>query len=36
MAETDMCSGDSYSQTGFEVTGEQPSDGNPMGNPAYP
>ncbi|USW58272.1 Putative GDSL lipase/esterase, SGNH hydrolase superfamily [Septoria linicola] len=28
--------GDSYSQTGFEPTGEQPSPSNPLGNPAYP
>ncbi|KAK2758073.1 hypothetical protein FQN54_004480 [Arachnomyces sp. PD_36] len=28
--------GNSYTQTGFEVDGEQPSDANPMGNPPYP
>ncbi|PKX95624.1 uncharacterized protein P174DRAFT_404460, partial [Aspergillus novofumigatus IBT 16806] len=26
--------GDSYSQTGFSTSGEQPSASNPMGNPA--
>lgn len=29
-------SGDSYSRTGFEVTGVQPSVSSPLGNPAYP
>lgn len=29
-------SGDSYTQTGFNVNGSQPSDGNPLGNPTYP
>ena len=29
-------SGDSYTQTGFEVNGTQPSIGNPLGNPPYP
>lgn len=28
--------GDSYTQTGFEVNGTQPSRENPLGNPAYP
>ncbi|PKS10975.1 hypothetical protein jhhlp_002734 [Lomentospora prolificans] len=28
--------GDSYTQTGFDVTGEAPSASNPMGNPPYP
>ncbi|KAK7429777.1 hypothetical protein QQZ08_003622 [Neonectria magnoliae] len=28
--------GDSYSQTGFEVTGTQPSVANPLGNPNLP
>jgi len=28
--------GDSYSQTGFNVTGTLPSAGNPLGNPPYP
>ncbi|KAF2874435.1 hypothetical protein BDV95DRAFT_675690 [Massariosphaeria phaeospora] len=28
--------GDSYTQTGFNVSGPQPSPSNPMGNPAYP
>lgn len=27
-------SGNSYTQTGFSTTGEQPSASNPMGNPA--
>lgn len=32
-----MCnSGDSYSQTGFEITGEKPSAANPLGNPPLP
>ncbi|KAI3393192.1 hypothetical protein diail_4648 [Diaporthe ilicicola] len=29
-------SGDSYSQTGFDVTGNKPSASNPIGNPALP
>ena len=29
-------SGDSYTQTGFEFNGTQPSIGNPLGNPPYP
>ncbi|KAF2020915.1 carbohydrate esterase family 16 protein [Aaosphaeria arxii CBS 175.79] len=28
--------GDSYTQTGFDVNGTQPSPGNPLGNPPYP
>jgi phospholipase/lecithinase/hemolysin len=28
--------GDSYSQTGFEITGQKPSAANPLGNPALP
>ncbi|KAK3904422.1 hypothetical protein C8A05DRAFT_13692 [Staphylotrichum tortipilum] len=28
--------GDSYSQTGFDVTGTKPSSSNPLGNPALP
>ncbi|KAL5512574.1 hypothetical protein ACEPAG_3227 [Sanghuangporus baumii] len=28
--------GDSYTQTGFDPTGELPSVGNPLGNPPYP
>ncbi|KAF7324393.1 Carbohydrate esterase family 16 protein [Mycena venus] len=32
-----MNSGDSYTQTGFNITtGPLPSPGNPMGNPTYP
>ncbi|EKG10343.1 Lipase GDSL [Macrophomina phaseolina MS6] len=30
------CSGDSYTQTGFDVNGTQPSADNPFGNPTYP
>ena len=29
-------SGDSYTQTGFELNGTQPAIGNPLGNPPYP
>ena len=29
-------SGDSYTQTGFEIGGTAPRAGNPFGNPAYP
>jgi hypothetical protein len=29
-------SGDSYSQTGFSITGTKPSTSNPIGNPAFP
>jgi phospholipase/lecithinase/hemolysin len=29
-------SGDSYTQTGFVITGGKPSSSNPLGNPAYP
>lgn len=29
-------SGDSYTQTGFEITGTSPAVGNPLGNPPYP
>ena len=29
-------SGDSYTSTGFDPTGPQPSHSNPIGNPAYP
>ncbi|QDS68385.1 hypothetical protein FKW77_010752 [Venturia effusa] len=28
--------GDSYTQTGFDISGIQPSLGNPLGNPPYP
>ncbi|KDQ12174.1 carbohydrate esterase family 16 protein [Botryobasidium botryosum FD-172 SS1] len=28
--------GDSYTQTGFEITGDKPSLSNPLGNPPYP
>jgi phospholipase/lecithinase/hemolysin len=28
--------GDSYTQTGFDINGAQPSTSNPFGNPAYP
>ncbi|KAF2001900.1 carbohydrate esterase family 16 protein [Amniculicola lignicola CBS 123094] len=28
--------GDSYTQTGFNINGTQPSPSNPMGNPPYP
>ncbi|KAF2143108.1 carbohydrate esterase family 16 protein [Aplosporella prunicola CBS 121167] len=28
--------GDSYSQTGFEITGTKPSAANPLGNPDFP
>ena len=28
--------GDSYTTTGFEVNGTQPSRENPLGNPEYP
>ncbi|KAF2263939.1 carbohydrate esterase family 16 protein [Lojkania enalia] len=28
--------GDSYSQTGFDVSSSKPSSANPLGNPAYP
>ena len=31
-----MHSGDSYSQTGFDIAGEQPSASNPAGNPPLP
>ena len=30
------CSGDSYTQTGFNRSGIQPSPSNPLGNPPYP
>jgi hypothetical protein len=33
---TDTCSGDSYTQTGFNVSLTQPSLSNPMGNPPFP
>lgn len=29
-------SGDSYTSTLFDIHGEQPNPGNPLGNPAYP
>jgi hypothetical protein len=29
-------SGDSYSSTGYDVTGKYPSESNPLGNPPYP
>jgi hypothetical protein len=28
--------GDSYTSTGFKVTGSQPTSGNPTGNPSFP
>ena len=31
-----VTSGDSYTDTGFDTNGAQPSAGNPLGNPAYP
>lgn len=31
-----LSSGDSYSQTGFNVASTKPSSTNPLGNPAYP
>ena len=31
-----MSSGDSYTDTGFDINGAQPSTDNPLGNPAYP
>lgn len=31
-----ITSGDSYSQTGFEINGTLPSAANPLGNPAFP
>lgn len=31
-----MTSGDSYTDTGFDIQGAQPSADNPLGNPAYP
>lgn len=33
---TNIPSGDSYTQTGFNVKGTQPSPTNPLGNPSYP
>ncbi|KAM0218116.1 hypothetical protein ACHAPQ_004431 [Fusarium lateritium] len=33
---TYLTSGDSYSQTGFDVNGQQPSASNPIGNPPFP
>lgn len=33
---TRVSSGDSYSQTGFDVSSTQPSAANPLGNPALP
>lgn len=33
---TDKISGDSYSQTGFDINGEKPSAANPLGNPPLP
>ncbi|TGO28092.1 hypothetical protein BPAE_0032g00350 [Botrytis paeoniae] len=32
----DKTSGDSYSETGFDITSTQPSATNPFGNPAFP
>jgi phospholipase/lecithinase/hemolysin len=32
----ELSSGDSYSQTGFSITGTKPSAANPIGNPAFP
>jgi hypothetical protein len=29
-------SGDSYSQTGYDVNDVHPTEGNPLGNPPYP
>lgn len=34
--DVDDISGDSYSQTGFDVTSTAPSASNPIGNPAFP
>lgn len=31
-----ITSGDSYTDTGFDINGTQPSPNNPLGNPAYP
>jgi hypothetical protein len=31
-----MLSGDSYSQTGFNINSTHPNSGNPLGNPALP
>jgi hypothetical protein len=31
-----MTSGDSYSQTGFDINGQKPSASNPLGNPPLP
>ena len=31
-----VTSGDSYTDTGFDINGAQPSSDNPLGNPAYP
>ena len=31
-----ILSGDSYSQTGFNITGTKPSAAQPLGNPSYP
>ena len=31
-----VTSGDSYTDTGFDINGAQPSVENPLGNPAYP
>jgi phospholipase/lecithinase/hemolysin len=33
---TTASSGDSYTQTGFDVNGTQPNPANPLGNPPYP
>lgn len=33
---TNFRSGDSYSQTGFDITGTKPSADNPLGNPTLP
>jgi hypothetical protein len=35
-AQSKTSSGDSYTQTGFDVHGTQPNPANPMGNPPYP
>lgn len=33
---TPQTSGDSYSQTGFDITGTLANAANPLGNPAFP
>lgn len=36
MTKLTLCSGDSYTSTGFDIAKSQPSRGNPLGNPAFP